>query len=486
MTRTNRELIEGLLYIQNKRKERVPFKLNPAQAFYWEKKRRRNLILKARQKGLSKVIDADQLIDCVRKSTNAVVISHETEATKRLFSAVKYYVDNLEVKPYVTIDSKREMKFPKRGSTYFIGTAGQRAFGRGDTIDRVHLSEAAFYQDLKKTLAGITEAAEYGQIDIETTPNGRDAFYDMWQDAKNGRSPYTPIFIPWFIDEEYSIDSMTEADKEGLSDAMQEIFAIPDAEFKKQYTEEEKALIKRVEAEYDMTLTPGQIKWRRYKIWDKGDLFFQEYPEDDETCFLQSGRAVFTSVTVDPSLQVPLDDIKNWDEEDKKALKSRTLYAGVDGAEGIQGGDNHVFAVIDAPAGGKAKVIYEYASSEPIDVFWGKVAKIVKAGRFVLGIEKNGVGVAHIQMAQQLGVPHKAWDTTGTSRPILIADLEEAYRKKELVESYPEAETEIRNMVYSGKGNRPEHPKGKHDDRVFARGIAYQMTKVPTPRVTRL
>ena len=109
------------------------------------------------------------------------------------------------------------MKFPKKGSNYFIGTAGQVAFGRGDTVDRAHLSEAAFYFDLEKILTGISEAAEYGQIDIETTPNGREKFYDMWQKAKTGRSPYTNIFIPWYIDTEYSVDSMTDKEINGLS-----------------------------------------------------------------------------------------------------------------------------------------------------------------------------------------------------------------------------------------------------------------------------
>jgi hypothetical protein len=119
-------------------------------------------MVKARQKGLSKAIDADQLIDCIVKSTNAVVISHEGEATERLFAAVKYFIDNMSVKPVMSIDSKSELKFPKRGSSYFIGTAGQKAFGRGDTVDRAHLSEAAFYPDLERTMNGIAEACEYG------------------------------------------------------------------------------------------------------------------------------------------------------------------------------------------------------------------------------------------------------------------------------------------------------------------------------------
>ena len=439
---------------------------------------------------MSKIIDADQLVDCIRKFTNAVVISHEKEATQRMFSAVKYFIDNLEVKPAISIDSKNEMKFPKRGSSYYIGTAGQRAFGRGDTVSRAHLSEAAFYQDLNKILAGISEAAEYGQIDIETTPNGRDAFYDMWQKAKMGRSAYTPIFIPWFIDNEYSVDSMTTEEINGLSKAVREMFAVPDDEFLAGITVDEKRFVERVAKEWGMVLTAGQLKWRRYKIWDRGDLFWQEYPEDDVSCFLQSGRSVFRQITVDPTKQIPLDDLDSWGiPEERKALRGRRLYAGVDGAEGTDEGDRHCFAVIDAPLNSKqANVIFEITSNEPIDVFWRKIKNVIINYNMILAIEKNGVGVAHVNEAKKLGINHVEWTTSGGAsgtRPIMLADLEEAYRKQQLIESYSEAEDEARAMVYT-KTNRPEHPQGKHDDRIFARAIALQMLKQPIPRVTNL
>lgn len=445
------------------------------------------MILKARQKGISKVIDADQLIDCIKKSTNAVVISHEKEATKRLFAAVRYYVDNMEVKPALSIDSKQEMKFPKRGSSYFIGTAGQRAFGRGDTIDRAHLSEAAFYDDLEKILAGIAEACEYGQIDIETTPNGRNAFYEMWQKAKQGLSAYTAIFIPWFIDTEYSADSLTDEEKRGLSASVREMFAIPDDQFLQLLTDEEKRLVARVAQEYKFTLSAGQLKWRRYKIWDKGALFWQEYPEDDVSCFLQSGRSVFTAITTDVTKRIPLDKFDQWGTEEQRAeFKKRLLYAGVDGAEGTLNGDNHVFSVIDAPADSPtAHVIYEYASTEPIDVFWLKIAPIIKAFKMQLGVEKNGVGVAHVKQAKDLGLKHIQWTTSGANRPVMITDLEEAYRKGELVETYTEAENEARDMIYTTT-NRPEAQKGKHDDRIFSRSIAWQIRKRPRPGVIML
>lgn len=484
--------MEGNLKLRNKRRELVPFNFTPAQAYYWERMTRRNLVLKARQKGLSKVIDGDQYVQCFCRPTNAVVISHERESTERLFQAVKDYHDNMEIKPEVSIDSKHMMKFPKRGSTFYVGTAGQRAFGRGDTVDRAHLSEAAFYPDLKKTLAGIAEAAEYGQIDIETTPNGRDYFYDLWQKAKAGLSPYTPIFIPWFIDQEYSSDNLTAEEREGLSPSVQAMFNLTDEELVASMTPEEKALLKRVKEEWDIELTPGQIKWRRYKIWDKGDLFFQEYPEDDESCFLQAGRSVFKTIKVDPALKIPLDNTEAMTEADRdrlignkaKGILPKMLYAGIDPAEGTLTGDAHCFSVIEAnspyhPANG-AVVIFEMTSNEPIDVFATKVKKIMETFDILLGVEHQGVGVAMANKLKEYDVWFVEWDTTGTSRPILITDLEEAYRKENLIETYTEAEAEARNMLYNER-NRAEHPTGKHDDRVFARGIALQMFHSPKP-----
>jgi hypothetical protein len=414
-----------------------------------------------------------------------VVISHEKESTKRLFSAVQFFIEKAEAQPMVSIYSTSEIRFPETGSYYYIGTAGQKAFGRGDTINRAHLSEAAFYENLERILAGISEAAEYGIVDIETTANGRGEFYELWQKAKRGQSPYTPIFIPWFIDDEYSMEKMTEEEKQGLSISTQEMFAIPDKDF--ELTQEEIELIKKVDAEWEIKLTIGQIKWRRYKIWDKADLFWQEYPEDDVSCFLQTGRSVFHKITTKKELRIPLDNIEQWkaSAEEKEALKKRTLYGGIDGAEGTLTGDAHNFSVIDAPAGKpKATVIYEYNSNEPIDVFWFKIKKVLDQYNIFLGVEKNGLGVAHVRKAREMKVRFIEW-ITSTNRPAMISELEEAYRKEDLIETYPEAENEARDMIYADN-NRAEARKGKHDDRIFGRAIAWQMRKRPKAGVTFL
>lgn len=346
-------------------------------------------------------------------------------------------------------DTKHDIVFEKTGSHYYIGTAGQKAFGRGDTIHRVHLSEVAQFRKPENIIAGLKEAVPLdGTIIIESTANGRgNWFYNEWQKAKEGDSIYTPHFIPWFIDDEYKL---TEEDIQTLT--------IPtkakERVLEPKLTEEEQMLVEKFK------LTIDQIRWRRYKIWDLGDLFPQEYPENDVDCFLQSGRPVFRVVKM-------IDKRPDLNKEIE-------YLGGVDGAEGIKGGDNHCFALIDPNP--PAKVVFEITNNEPIDVFDTKVAKICSEYKVRLGVEKNGVGVAHCQKFRELGIEFTEWETTSSSRPLLISELEEAYRKEELLESYLEAKNELLDMFYDDT-NKPVAPEGKHDDRVFARGIAWQMRK---------
>lgn len=487
--------------IPNKKGKVVPFRLNRAQRFYYIKKSRRDLVLKARQGGLSKIIDADQLADCLKKPTNAVVISHEAEATKRLFASVRGYVESLEVKPVTSMDSQTGMRFEKVGSSYYVGTAGSKTFGRGDTLHRAHLSEAAFYPNLEQILAGISEACEYGEIVLETTPNGKNAFYNMWQEAKRGDSVYNCIFIPWFL-MDYASDKLTAEEIDGLSAKAQEILNEPRETII--YTDEEVSLIKRAAREYKTIITPEQIKWRRYKILDKKRLFFQEYPEDDVSCFLVNEGDVFGNISLDESLRVPMNNMRSWsavknlDEEEQNntiiKYREKYLFAGIDCAAGkdIKAGsddsnsDAHCFTVFDPmhPDIRKGAFIFEYHSKGRISDFYDAIEPILKGFNICVGVESNGVGVAHIEELKRRGIPFVDWNTSGSSRPVLINDLEEAYRKDEIIETYAEAIEEASAMRYVNE--RAEHPKSGHDDRVFSRAIAFQMYKTPAYKITNL
>ena len=272
-------VIENLLKIDNKQGQIVPFKLNKLQRYFMLNKSNRNIILKFRQGGCSSVVLADMFTDClVVPYMSCAVISHEGRSTERLLNRVQAYYDNMdEPKPHFDASSRSEKRIDEMHSSIYIGTAGSKAFGRGDTIKKAHLSELAYYEDARNILNGISDSVPLtGELTIETTPNGEDSVvFEEWTRAKEGKSPYKPFFFPWWWSEDYQIPwnsplALTEDRKELIT-----------------FTGEETELIDKHH------LTPDQIRWRRWKIAEKQGLFWQEYPEDEVSCFITIGDPVF-------------------------------------------------------------------------------------------------------------------------------------------------------------------------------------------------
>ena len=281
-------LIGNLLYIDDKEGIVRPFVFNEIQSHFQRNKGRRNLILKSRQVGITSSILADMFIDDVCfPHTYCAVVSHETKATQRLLDRVHFYYDSMEPpKPVKGADSRSEITFPELHSSIYIGTAGSRAFGRGDTIRKALLSEFAFYEDGEKILSGVEDAVPMsGELTLECTPNGEDnIFFEKWSRAREGKSPYKPFFYPWWMHKEYQLGMDSE-----LSLPEDRGIIIPNGE--------EQELIT------NFGISLDQLRWRRYKIAEKGGLFWQEYPEDEISCFITVGNPVFDSIILNSLAQ---------------------------------------------------------------------------------------------------------------------------------------------------------------------------------------
>src|SRR5690606_30906 len=108
------------------------------------------------------------------------------------------------------------------------------------------LSEYAFYKDAARISLGLLQTvAEMDDTEIikESTANGMDNdFYMDWQEAKNGASRYQAIFVPWYWQEEYCIESPS---------------FVPH--------EDEKEWLLRFS---ENGLRPGHLNWRRIKLQD--------------------------------------------------------------------------------------------------------------------------------------------------------------------------------------------------------------------------
>jgi hypothetical protein len=276
------EVIETLFNIPTKEGVRVPFKLNTAQRYFDDHddplSRKRLIVAKARQKGFSSVILAKFGVRCMgTEGTRAVCVSHESDATQRLLDKVDYYIKHINgPSPVFGRHSRQEMYFEKMESTYYIGTAGAKAFGRGDTITDLHCSEYAFWDDPIKHSAGLFQAVPWsGRIYIESTGNGMDNdFYYIWEHAD--QMGFTRIFYPWYADEEYQV---------ALPKFMLEWK--PDTPKHNNYLKELKD---------KLHLKDTQAYWYELKLRELREnlsLMQQEYPSTPEECFQSGGGTIF-------------------------------------------------------------------------------------------------------------------------------------------------------------------------------------------------
>lgn len=275
-----RLIIESMFRIANKEGLDVDFRLNAEQAQLDAELTGRDLVPKARQVGVSSYILARFTAKCMMyRNRRCVVISHESEATERMLGKVRYFIDHIKgPKPVISNMSKNEIVFPKMDSMFYIGTAGARAFGRGDTITDLHCSEYAYWPNPKALMTGLLQAVpKSGEIIIESTGNGLNDYHVRCMRAAKGLSRWKLHFFPWQNFEEYQEDAE--------ADILKAIMAHPDPDL------EEDTL--------PHTVTARQRLWRRYKLEELNfDLsqFKQEYPMTIEECFQSSGNSIFSLV----------------------------------------------------------------------------------------------------------------------------------------------------------------------------------------------
>ena len=272
--------IEKLFLIPNKEGNIVPFKLNVVQNDFHDRRVHRMDVLKARQEGMTSFIMAWFLMECMTHYTRAVMVAHDKEATTKLLHRCRFYLETMRgAKPQISRANDQEIYFQKTRSSFTIGTAGTKTFGRGDTITHLHCSETAFWKDPQTIMTGLFQAVPHktGIIIKESTANGYGTHHHrQYMRATKGESRFVPLFYPWHIFPEYN--SQTP-----MSHAL---------------TTEEKELMK------THNLTLEHIQWRREKLEDlEGNetLFKQEYPLTPDEAFRTTGGSLFPMVESTPS-----------------------------------------------------------------------------------------------------------------------------------------------------------------------------------------
>lgn len=458
--------LNHLYKIVDKDKTRRTFKENAIQGILNADNTRRKKILKARQFGVSTNEILKQFDFTIwHENITSVILAHEQDAIEKLFRIVRRAYEFMDPQYKPELDrgggSKYEMYFPKINSRIYCDLES-----RGDTINWLHASEVAFMERdrLDSTLQAVPIST--GIATLETTPNGiGNHFYDEWNDP---RSTFKSFFFPWYLHHEYRLETdITQSD----------------------YTDSEIEFIGKALRLYNVTITPEQIAFRRFKMAELKAKFIQEYPEDDQSCFLSSGASamdleIISGLIKDAPPPIEENDhLRVWERYDK----TKNYVCGADPAEGKRQGDFCVAALFEVKS---RKQVAQIRGRWKPGAFAHEINKLcsryVTGGRMhpLLVVERNNHGHAVLlELSEHINYPnlyfHKRDDggdddlgflSNKTTRPILVDTFIDGVESRTIELRDKDSLGECLTLVENN--GKIEAAEGKHDDCVIAAALA--------------
>ncbi len=451
------DFCERYLRVQTKSGGIAPLKLKRAQRELIQNLTGRDLVLKARHVGISTAVQALHFHEQMKGNVRTNTLCHDDELTSVLRQMADLFYSELpeSVKPERKYANAKLTTYSDKNSEGSIatvgGTAGKRK-GRGGSKTRIHGSEVAFWPDAQAVMAAAMQAGN-PDIILEGTPNGMVGwFYEQCQAALDGNSVWTLHFFPWWYDDDYRIPL---EDGEALT-----------------YAKDEQTLV-------DVHgLTPEQIKWRRNKIKEIPHDFAQEYPEDEHSCFLSSGKSFFGDV--EHVYTAPMD---------AEPIEGRRYVAGLDFA---QTGDYLSLTIIDTVD------VCQVDQLHINNLSWQEMRRQVSvmANKWSADVfaEGNSMGTTNIELLQSGEILEdesriepvsilEFW-TTAQSKPLLIQGLYHALHEAGLrLQDRAFQKQEIRAFI--SKQNIKGHwqymaGEGAHDDFVISLALAWHGMNTPT------
>jgi len=467
-------LIRRLLKIRVKKGGVRYLKLNRAQQEYSRACSKRNIVLKARQVGITTYLAARFFMQTItRPGTTTVQVAHSDESAEAIFRIVHRFWENLpnsRLRRGALVKSRsniRQIVFPNLDSEYRVETADDNA-GRGMTIHNLHCSEVSRWpRGGDETLASLRAAVvPAGEIVLESTPNGASGlFYEEWDKAVE--RGYTKHFFPWWYETSYKED-VTKKPLGALTD-------------------EEKDLMKRSE------LTEEQIAWRRTRWRVMRGQAKQEYAEDPVSCFLASGECVFDFDAIQKASARSEAAVES--EDNGRLLVwlppngTREYVIGVDTSGGGTEGDYACAQVVDRASALQCAELHGHFP--PLELARRLVKLGTRYGNALIAVERNnhGYGVlAHLGQLKYGNVfeqnGQEGWLTSAVTRPAMVENLATVLIEEPTLFRSPRLLQEMKTFVRHADGHAAA-AEGAHDDCVMAMAIALAVRREDAGRVRR-
>jgi hypothetical protein len=453
-------LASHLLLVRTRDGWTAPLKPNAVQRAFERRRGARNIVLKARQMGITTWAAARFFLKTVtRPGTLTLQVAHAQQAAEEIFRIVHRFVDwlpeELRTGPLKTSRANvRQLVFPELDSQYCVVTAGDRNAGRGLTVQNLHCSELARWPgDPAETLAGLRAALAPGaETILESTPQGvGGCFYQEWQKA--AETGTVRHFFPWWMERRYRARAVDEAS----------------------LSQEEIGLRSRAR------LSLEQIAFRRQIFADLRGLMPQEFAEDEESCFLAAGDSVFELAAVESRLLTappPVERRRNGELEIwLPAIAGKEYVIAVDPAGGGSEGDYSAAQVLDLESGLQCAEFAGHVGGLELARLVTDLAAEYNSAWLVVERNNHGSGVLALAEAVckypriYLHFGQPGWLTNSVSRPVLLSRLNAALVDKPECFNSKRLLAECRSFVRTPDG-RSGARAGTHDDRVMAMAIA--------------
>lgn len=497
----------------------------------------KDVIIKSRRQGLSTYLKAKYFARAtVQSGRNVRIVPHDPDTEEQFRADFRTMYENLPLN--IRPDTKQynvdliEFKDTVKGTINSrVTTAsvqpGHEGKGRGQTITDLHLTEPPFWRgDAKKAATALLEAAQGGQVAVESTPFGIDWTHAIYQQGKRGEAGWKSFFFEWWWKRSYRIEGARFAQgrkKEWIlllpGQTLKEIWSVPSSKIseidriakrnrfdKAKVTEDEQKVCELIAAHL---VTKGHLKrakglgvplhfadqvaeflaWRRAKIDELpgGENQFKvEYPENDVDCFEQTGRPVIQGRYLKVSCQ------------SQEPLDGHEYIIGVDTSLGHETGDPSAIEIIDLTTG---RQVHSETLKRSPDLLAYRVAELHEMfNHAVVVVERNNTGIATIRELQKLimdeyvfryldrRLQRKIEDgdltaeeafaqaeyglpTTDANKADYAIELERAVRTGEIGLSSEAWCEEARTVVWFDNGKWGAM-SGYHDDKVIALALA--------------
>lgn len=462
----------------------------------------RIIVVKGRQVGIS-TWGCGRIYTRTRgvSNRNALIVGQLEETIEKLFRKIHYFEQNLDPKWKLPVKhlNKGQLEYNAPfNSQITLATAGSLSAGRSLTLQDVHLTECGHYKyGLNKFKGALEPSVPYKpgtSIIMESTTNGvGDDFHQQYQMAKEKKSPYWPLFIPWQGDSALERPFRSQREQDAY---LERAFA--------QYPE-------LIDRQQHFKLSGPKIAFYYDMLTSlNGDLLLcqQEFPCSEDEAFVAGGATIFSvplvdhykmrttpGVVFDPWQYESIEAVEHdeyirkgqdpYIEIWKRPRRDRTYWISADSAGASEESDHSCVYVFDLVTQNICAKLYGRINPKPLAKLIEKIGRWYNYAQVVPEVDGTGVALLeelkeiYFNLYQQRKIegyktiilPNKlGWETTQASRTLMIRHARQLLRerKDDAKHFIPDADLVSELHTFVNRDGKPQAANGCRDDMVMS------------------